>query len=103
MKYDKSRLIDADWHKIVWHPKIESKFIEVSFRAKGMQLRAWLSENAEGDFMVKNGGLWFLIMLKEKRDVALMTLKFDLNEDSYRGCGDWSKHKYSSAKTNRMA
>lgn len=90
--YKKERLSEREWHKfILWyhdHPNLKTR------------IDTFVSDIVIGEHMHRNGYGWHLLMLDDLRDIAMLKIAFGLRPGEDRGRGDWSKKKYSSAKTN---
>lgn len=96
MRYSKAALVGRDWHKVIVHLPLHGCTTALSDKVKAATRRC------TGDVMHMSGGHWHLLMIDTESDLVFLKLMLGFTDEDYRGCGDWSKMKYSCAAKNRI-
>jgi hypothetical protein len=102
--YTRAKLVGRKWHKFVVSYDYaehgsEYRISGENYGRFGTFVRGLLAE-LRGEYLDKNGGHFRVLMVEDDEDAVFLRLK--CHERAYRGYGDWSQMKYSSAETNRI-
>ncbi len=93
-RYEKKRLVERHWHKIVMHESALGGVTKV--------VTDVILSKCKGQTMYRNGGLWHLAFVELDEDIEFLREVCEVSDEDYRGKGDWATKRYHCASGNRF-